>query len=386
VNKHVLQVQPPAPSAQPLDPLALRERIAAQRPEAVVSYLQFPKPAEAGAAQARTIYVEARPGQPPLRNDELFVDPYTGAVLGERRWGDITQGWTNLMPFVYRLHYQLALGTVGSYIFGVVALLWTVDCFVGAWLTFPARRRGAVPGQGGAASWWQRWAPAWRVRWRDGARKINFDLHRAGGLWPWAMLFVLAWSSVAFNLQEVYHPVTKAILGMQDDVRDGLPTIQNPPPEPPMGWPAGIAAARTAMAGLAQREGFTVLNEANIDYQAEKGVFRYRVRSDRDVAERYGQTTVVIDARDGRLLGSFLPTGKAAGDTVTSWLLALHMAALWGWPMQLFVSVVGVVVAVLSITGVVIWWQRRRARQLAQGLRSTTRPAAPLMPSPRGLE
>jgi uncharacterized iron-regulated membrane protein len=246
--------------------------------------------------------------------------------------------------------------------------LWTLDCFVGAWLTFPTRRRAVVPGEGGAASWWRRWAPAWRVRWRNGGRKLNFDLHRAGGLWPWAMLFVLAWSSVAFNLQEVYHPVTRAVLGMQDDVRKQLPTIHNPPPEPPMGWAAGVAAARAEMAQLAQREGFTVLHEANIDYQADKGVLRYRVRSDRDVAERYGQTTVVIDAHDGRLLGSFLPTGKAAGDTVTSWLLALHMAALWGWPMQVFVCVMGLLVAMLSITGVVIWAQRRRARRALRGL------------------
>lgn len=287
------------------------------------------------------------------------------------------------MPFVYRLHYQLALSTVGSYVFGVVALLWTLDCFVGAWLTFPTRRRSTTERTGGV-SWWQRWAPAWRVRWGGGAKKVNFDLHRAGGLWPWAMLFVLAWSSVAFNLQEVYHPVTKALLGMQDDVRDRLPTIADPPPEPPMGWTAGLAAARAEMKALAQREGFSVLHEANIGYQADKGVFRYRVRSDRDVAERYGQTTVVIDARDGRLLGSFLPTGKAAGDTVTSWLLALHMAALWGWPMQVFVCVVGLAVALVSVTGVVIWWQRRRAR--GPRLRQSAVPARPaILTSSEGL-
>lgn len=373
-------VQPPATDALPLDPLQLRERVLAQRPEVALNYLVFPKPDELRTPQARSVFVEARPGAAAPANDELFVDPYTGAILAERRWGDITQGWINLMPFVYRLHYQLALGTVGSYAFGVVALLWTLDSFVGAWLTFPARRRAVAAGDPGCAPWWQRWAPAWRVRWRGGAKKLNFDLHRAGGLWPWAMLFVLAWSSVAFNLQEVYHPVTKAVLGMQDDVRKSLPTIENPPVEPPMGWAAGLAAARAQMAALAQRENFTVLREGNLSYQAEKSIFRYRVHSELDVAERYGQTTVVIDARDGRLLGSFLPTGKAAGDTVTSWILALHMAALWGWPMQLFVCLVGLVVAVLSVTGVVIWWQRRRAR--AAPARTPRAPSGPRVANP----
>lgn len=371
-NARVMQVVPPAPGAVPLDPLVLRERVQAARPDAVVSYLLFPRPGPAAATEARSFYLEARPGGTPPVNDELFVDPYTGAILGERKWGDITQGWTNLMPFVYRLHYQLALGTVGSYVFGIVALLWTLDCFVGAWLTMPARRRtaGSAGAAGGTArsgpSWWRRWAPAWQLRTRVGGHKLNFDLHRASGLWPWAMLFVLAWSSVAFNLQEVYHPVTKALLGMQDDVRDRLPVIAQPPVEPPMGWAAGLAAARAEMAALAAREGFTIERESNLGYEAGQGIFRYRVVSSRDVAERYGQTTVIIDARDGRLLGSHLPTGKAAGDTVTSWLLALHMAALWGWPMQVFVSLMGVVVAALSVTGVVIWWQRRRARRRAE--------------------
>jgi uncharacterized iron-regulated membrane protein len=39
--------------------------------------------------------------------DELLIDPYTGAELGHRRWGDITQGISNLMPMIYRLHYCL---------------------------------------------------------------------------------------------------------------------------------------------------------------------------------------------------------------------------------------------------------------------------------------
>ena len=35
------------------------------------------------------------------------------------------------------------------------------------------------------------------------------DLHRAGGLWLWAMLFVFAWSSVAFNLTPAYDAVMR---------------------------------------------------------------------------------------------------------------------------------------------------------------------------------
>jgi uncharacterized iron-regulated membrane protein len=358
-----------------LDPLVLRERVAAQVPDALVHYVGLKRePAENAA-----FYLEPLPGAAPLVHDEVFVDPHTGFIVGARRWGDIGAGLTNLMPFVYRLHFELALGRIGAIVLGVVALLWTIDCFVAAWLTLPLRRSRL-----GGRSWWARWAPAWAVRWRGGAMRVNFDLHRAGGLWPWAMLLVLAWSSVAFNLgDEVYHPVMRTLFTMQGDPRDRAPVLPEPLAHPPMGWIDGLAAARAHVAGLAAREGFAVVEESNFAYHADKGVFHLRVRSTRDVAERHGQTGVVVDARDGRLIGSFVPTGKAAGDTVTTWLLALHMAAFWGLPMQLFVTIVGVAVAMLSVTGVVIWAQRRRSRRSRVGLAAVP-PARAIQPSNEG--
>ena len=42
------------------------------------------------------------------------------------------------MPFIYSLHFKLALGMTGFWIMGIVALVWTLDCFVGFYLTLPA--------------------------------------------------------------------------------------------------------------------------------------------------------------------------------------------------------------------------------------------------------
>ena len=48
----------------------------------------------------------------------------------------------NLMPFLYRIHRQLALpGKLGTWILGTVALVWTLDCFVGFFLTLPVGSR-----------------------------------------------------------------------------------------------------------------------------------------------------------------------------------------------------------------------------------------------------
>ena len=303
--------------------------------------------------------------EPP--NDQVFVNPYTGELLGERRWGDISQGLKNLMPFIYRLHFELALGVVGSYAFGIVALLWTLDCFVGAYLTFPARtRHGPTPVRARAKPWLARWWPAWQLRWRAGGHKLNFDLHRAGGLWVWAMLFVLAWSGVAFNLSEVYDPVMRAVFAHQPAAAAVAP-LPVPQLAPAIGWHEARDIGRRLMAEHGREKGFTVLHETALVHDPRTGTYRYQVKSSRDIRAQGGSTRLVFDADTGAFRGLWLPTGAASGDTVRMWLTSLHMALVGGivggLPMKLFVCAMGLVVALLSVTGVYVWWKKCKARQ-----------------------
>ena len=261
------------------------------------------------------------------------------------------------MPFVYRLHHQLALGSTGAWILGVVALVWTLDCLAGAWLTLP------VFGRGRRTGWWSSWWRAWQIRSGRSRYQTQFDLHRAAGLWLWAMLFVLAWSSVGLNLDSVYRPVMETAFEHQAPValRSGPPSTSQT-----MTWDEALHQGERLMAELAQREGFSIEQADRLMYDPERQRFRYVAQTDRDRAERWGSTSVYFDAGDGSLLGSFVPTGKAAGDTVTHWLTVLHMAALGGAPYQAFVTVTGLAVALLSATGLYLWWRKRAARRLLQ--------------------
>ncbi len=47
---------------------------------------------------------------------------------------------------------------------------------------------------------------------------------------------------------------------------------------------------------------------------------------------------------------------------VHEWLVALHIASIGGLPYRIFVSVLGLAVVMLSVTGVVIWMKKRSAR------------------------
>lgn len=345
----VFRVAPPAPGAAPLDALLLRGTVAARFPQADVAYA----PLSAPAGHSMVFYL--RPAADvQLASDEVFVDPYTGAVLGQRRWGDIAQGAINLLPFIERLHYALALGDTGLFVFGLVAIAWTIDCFIGAALTFPARLKKRGPG---SKPWLRRWRPSWLLRRHAGSYKLVFDLHRAGGLWLWAMLLVFAWSGVAFNLYGVYAAVMQPLFAHQG--AEEAVARHTPSPGPHLDWPAARAQGRLLMAQLAHRNAFTILEENALAYERAPGVYSYSVRSSRDVRASKGLTTVFFNAASGRQLAAWLPTGAASGDTIRSWISALHMASMWGWPFKLFICAMGMMVAGLSVTGVLIWRRKR---------------------------
>jgi uncharacterized iron-regulated membrane protein len=352
VNPGLFRVEPPADGARPMEQFALREILLARYPDWSIDFVNL-APIERGAAVWFT--VEGGPGG----DGQVFVNPYTAEVLGSRSWGDLSQGRRNLVPFIYDLHYALALGVIGTYAFGIVALLWTLDCFVGLRLTFPPLRRSrATEAQQG---WWARWKLAWLVRWRAGGTRFNFDLHRAGGLWVWAMLLVFAWSSVAFNLRDVYDPVMRSVTDFPDEEALYQP-LPVPLSQPALRWDDALDRGRAHLASIARERGFVVHEEHWFGYEAEFGLYSLSAITSLDVGRELPRTQLWFDGSSGELRRVRLPTGAHSGTTISSWLYALHMAKVWGLPFRLFVCLLGLLIAGLSVTGVVIWLHKRAAR------------------------
>ncbi len=372
ISPELFRVAAPYAGAPLLDPFVVRDRVLASYPGAEANWVEL------ALRPGRSVVVglEPAPGAAaPPAADEVFADPYTGRVLGERTRGDLSQGAKNLMPFVYALHVSLALGDTGTWALGVVALLWSMDCVVGFCLTLPPRPV-APSSRRPWRHWSARWWPAWRIRWHATASKVVFDLHRATGLWPWAMLFVLAWSGVGFNLPAVYRPLMRVV-----DAEVAAVTVEGAIPRSsggaPIGWALAHQAAREAMRDAADAHGFTVLRERALYFDAARARYEYRVLSTLDVGDKLGNTTLFLDAGSGALLHLELPTGRHAGNTLDAWLSSLHTAAWGGVAMQVVLSATGVGVVVLSATGVGVWWQRRRAARRARA-GSAVRRARPL--------
>lgn len=328
-----------------LDPLLLRARAEALS-GGQVDYVPLHIPEGATAV----IAVSAPPGGGSLGFDEIALDPVTGDERGRRTWGAIGEGAVNLMPFLYTLHYSLAAGEIGQWALGIAALIWTIDCFVGWYLTFPVGRLGR----------WRRWRRAWGMRTSSRA-KLNFDLHRAGGLWLWPILLLFAWSSVGFNLRTVYSPVMKAALG-QPAGYDDLPLRSEPLVHSRLDWRQARERGRALVAEAARTEGFAQVREEWLRLDRARGVYIYAFRSDRDVYTRFVGGRAAFDADTGQLLYLQLPTGQHPRTTFDTWLSGLHMGVVLGLPWRLAVSAIGFATMMLSVTGVFIWMRKRNAR------------------------
>lgn len=356
------------PSGTPLDPATLIERGQAVEPRVRVLGVSLKE----GRAE-----LEFRPRVDPatgkrfaLDFDEILLDPYTGKELGRRRNGDISQGLVNLMPFIRLVHGDLAWRPGGTRLLGWIALLWTLDCFAALYLTLPRWRRASSPDAG--KGWFSRWGASWRVKWNRSAFPLNFQLHRASGLWVWLLMLMFAWSSVYLNLHDVYVPVTKAFLDYPArDNHGGGVMLAQPVDNPVLSW---RQAQNRAEAELVKAR-LTLRRVESLSYSPQAGTYIYRIATDMDIQTTGGRTYVIIDGDAGRLNELRLPSGQYSGLTFTNWIYALHMANVFGLTYRILVFLAGLVLTALSVTGVYIWWKKLGFRRHAalHGQRSEVR-------------
>jgi len=359
LNMQMMRIEPSSVTSQPMSPFELRDVVAGKYPKAMVNWMTLQ-----AAIPNRAVRFSLEPitgiTNDFLEFDEVFVNPYNGEILGGREWGNITQGTTNLMPFIYRLHYSLTLDSVGVWIMGIIALLWTLDCFVGAYLTLPRRRKDSV----NIFIWFKRWQPTWKVRWRSNLYKLNYDLHTAASLWLWTVLFIFALSSVAMSLySEVYKPVLSNVMAFQAIPLSTVPILTDINELPDITWEDGYKSATVQAEVLAEQQGFKIERYERFSYSPEKNMLKLMFTSNRDINQRFGQSWLYVDATSGELKGFYLPTGQAAGDTFTSWITTLHIAGIWGLPYRIFVTIFGLFVVILCVTGLVLWRRKQQARE-----------------------
>lgn len=340
-----------APSRSALELAAALEQA---EPRLQVSYLTTQ--AEPGHTLQMSVEGRINPatGAPyELGYNQVALDPATGVVQGRREWGAVSLQRENLLPFLYKLHYTMHIPDVGGialglWFMGLIGIVWVLDCFIALWLSFPN---------------WRSWTKSFAFRWRQGGHKLNFDLHRSGGVWVWLLLLLLAVTSVSMNLgSQVVRPLVAQVSTLSPDVFSSrTPQPPGKPVVPLLTREAALAVARTE----AQRRGWT-LPAGGLFYAPAYGIYGvgfFAAGNDHGDGG-LGNSWLYVDARDGKLAGDSVPGNGSAGDIFLQAQFPLHSGRILGLTGRILISCMGVLVAMLSVTGLVIWLKKRRARVL----------------------
>ena len=344
-------------------PLWLASQLQQQFPQVQVTYFELHK--EAGHTQYFWVEPRVDPQSGELYKpafNQVYVDAVSGDIQGTREWGAV---WPisreTFMSFLYKLHYSLHIPEIagidhwGIWLLGVIALIWAFDNFLGFYLTLP-RRKSQEP----LMKRLRRWKSSWKINASAGTGRLNFDLHRAFGLWTWVLLFVIAFTAFSLNLyREVFFPVMSLVSDVTPTpLETRTPSGHNKPIEPALSFTeiASIAQPKAQEKGWSDPLG-------SLWYAREYGVYRaeFFAAADGHGAGGVGHKALWYDGVSGEYLGDFIPWEGTAADLFVQAQFPLHSGRILGLPGRVLISFMGLVVALLSITGIVIWWRKLNA-------------------------
>jgi uncharacterized iron-regulated membrane protein len=330
-----------------LDPQSLVSAIETSDPRIRVFWL----PLEASAKRAQVAYIE--PERDPLTHevfdvsyDEVFINPVTAEITGSRKWGECCQR-VNFVPLIHKLHNRLLLpASVGRPIWGLVAILWTIMALIGFALTFPGSRPVL-----------SRWKSAWTLKRGLPFVQGTFRLHRAIGLWFWLVILTLAITGISLALdRQLFRPMLEQVSTFSETVWDERTADTGNGSfyeggEPRISFTAALTTARSHM-----RESGLNRQPRVIEYSDSRGLYRIA----------FGISNVFVDSRSGEVLGAALTDNGTLADVVDGSTQALHAGRIFGLPGRIIVFIAGWAVALLSVTGVILWWKRRSIRKASR--------------------
>jgi uncharacterized iron-regulated membrane protein len=277
-------------------------------------------------------YYTVRLKRPDETQWEVFVNPYTGKVMGDR------QRETAFFSRILDLHYALLSGEIGTIIVGIAALLLFILSITGIML-------------------WPRWRKlisGFKIKWNAHPKRLNYDLHKVAGIITAAFLAVIAFTGFCWNFYDQTTPIIYAA------------TLTPKPPEVTSTIVKGQASLSLSEAlrqsDLALPEAITTFINLPIEPDT---VFEFykKVPGDSEDFNSY----VKVDQYSGKVLD--LQDGRVAklGDRILNSFTPLHYGTFGGISTRILYVFVGLAPTVLLVTGFVMWRYRRRRTKVVFG-------------------
>lgn len=337
---------------EPLPALALADQFEASNPKILITWLPLSTEPDQNLGLNVIGRIDPTTGKAfDLGFNQIALDPVNGEIRGSRMWGKISLNREDLLSFLYKLHFSMHIPDafdieLGIVFMGILAIVWSIDCFIALWISFPN---------------FQTWRKSFAFRWQQGGYKLNFDLHRSGGVWLWGLLLILAVTAVSMNLKlEITRPIVAIFSELTPDpFALRTPNPHDEPIEPGIGRREII---RLANAEAQRRNWHTPLG--GMFYEPEYGIYGVTFHEPgHDHAEfGLGNPWLYFDGQDGAYLGDRIPGSGSAGDIFLDAQFPLHSGRILGLPGRIMISLLGLLVAMLSVTGIIIWQRKRLAR------------------------
>ncbi len=271
---------------------------------------------------------------------EAFVDPASGALLGQRSLESVSLGRADLLRTLYDFHRNILLGEPGSNFVGIAGFLLMTSAVTGAVLAWPRSREHA--------------RRLLRVSWRSSATRVAFDLHRCGGVLI-ALLLLLA-------------TTTGATLVYLNYVRDLVGRLSRVEPIPVLPFRVAVDEEPLTVAQLMQRVQSTFpehrITELRFSERGLTGVL-FQLRGSGDV-HRLGDTIAWLDPVSGELLAERSGRTRSSGEAFMHWLLPLHVGTAFGSVGRWAMFMVGLAPLLLAGTGLWVWWRKRPGERVAR--------------------
>jgi uncharacterized iron-regulated membrane protein len=283
---------------------------------------------------------------PPSKdNYQIFVNPYTAKVLGQRLWGtfDICCSWHGpIMAVIYRFHDSFWLASTGSILTGTTALLMLVSLLSGIVLWFPSRNRLKA---------------ALTIKSKASKARLNYDVHQVFGIYSVLVLGILLFTGAYLSLIVPFPTQVKSLVGLFSPITEP----PNPLKSSPVAGQIMIAVDKAVnIANQTVPDG--VITKVFLPIGSE-GVFKIIKHKGNKILFSNREQRVVIDAYSGKVLYQTNPNKRTAGDIFDEWQLSLHSGEAFGVTGQIMVLIAGLIPSVLYVTGMIRWRQKQRAKQ-----------------------
>ena len=291
------------PVGQPLslDTLAARARAAAPRELTAIT---------PGRTADRALQAQAGATQ-------VFVDPYTGRILGTRE----LEAFNRSLPRrLHVLHTSLLAKSIGGAVVGiatVASLLLVVT---------------------GMIIWWR--DKLWRIRWSASWKRIVYDLHHSLGIIASLVLFVITASGTVIHYELFFR----------------TPRISPPKQLPGTSTMSLDSVARIARAALPGANLVLISMPAKADQPLGVAM---RFPEDRTPG---GRSRVLIDRYRGTVLLAQSTRDAPAGLAMNNVMRSVHTGDVFGKPTEVVWLLAALVLASQSISGALMWWNARASR------------------------